>query len=89
MCLSGVSVPRNEFKLISPGLNLWLVTNEISKLFLFIFSKIVTVLFMSNVMSVPNGSSLNLTVLKHFETTLEIQTALECLKVAAQLKSRF
>ena len=42
---------------------------------------------MSNVMSVPNGSSLNLTVLKHFETTLEIQTALECLKVAAQLKN--
>ena len=61
---------------------------EILKLFLFIFSKIVTVLFMSNVMSVPNGSSLNLTVLKHFETTLEIQTALECLKVAAQLKIR-
>ena len=60
----------------------------ILKLFLFIFSKIVTVLFMSNVMSVLNGSSLNLTVLKHFETTLEIQTALECLKVAAQLKNR-
>ena len=43
---------------------------------------------MSNVMSVPNDSSLNLTVLKHFETTLEIQTALECLIVAVQLKIR-
>ena len=74
---------------IFPGHTVWPITNEISKLFLFIFSKIVTVLFMSNVMSVPNDSSLNLTVLKHFETTLEIQTARECLKVAAQLKSRF
>ena len=43
---------------------------------------------MLNVMSVPNDSSQNLTVLKHFLTRLEIQTVLECLKVAAQLKNK-
>ena len=80
MKISKIEIANNQ--LLCP------IKNHILKLFLFIFSKIVTVLFMSNVMSVPNGSSLNLTVLKHFETTLEIQTALECLKVAAQLKIR-